>query len=103
PSADAVGVLSEGFWKRRVGGSSGVLGQVVQVNNTPITIIGVTPSQFTGIQQPIGTAPVLTVPLTLDARLDDSHRLAEATAWWLQVMGRLKPGVTATQVQASLD
>jgi predicted permease len=103
PSADAVGVLSEGFWKRRFGGSSGVLGKVVQVNNTPITIVGVTPSQFTGIQQPIGTAPDLTVPLTLDARLDDSHRLAEATAWWLQVMGRLKPGVTATQVQASLD
>jgi predicted permease len=103
PSAEAVGVLSEGFWKRRFGGNTSVLGKVVQVNNTPITIVGVTPTQFTGIQLAIGTAPDITVPLTLDSRLDDSHRLAEGTSWWLQVMGRLKPGVSATQVQGSLN
>jgi hypothetical protein len=103
PSSDPVGVLSEGFWKRRFGGSSSVLGKVVQVNNTPITIVGVTPSQFSGIQQAIGTAPDITVPLALDPRFDESRRLAEGTSWWLQVMGRLKPGVTPAQVQGSLD
>jgi len=103
PSATPVGVLSEGFWKRRFGGRADVLGKVVQVNNTPVTIVGVTPAVFTGIQQAISTPPDITVPLALDARLDDSGRLKLATSWWLQVIGRLKPGVTAKQVQGSLD
>jgi hypothetical protein len=72
-----------------------VIGKVVQLNNTPVTIIGVTPAAFTGIQQAISTAPDITVPLLLDARLDDSNRLTKATSWWLQAIGRLKPGVTA--------
>jgi predicted permease len=103
PSATPVGVLSEGFWRRRFGGNADVLGKVVQVNNTPVTIVGVTPAAFTGIQQAISTPPDITVPLALDARLDDSGRLKLATSWWLPILGRLRPGVTAEQVQGSLD
>jgi len=103
PSATPVGVLSEGFWKRRFGGAADTIGTVVQVNNTAVTIVGVTPSSFTGIQQAISTPPDITLPLALEARIGDNKQLLQATSWWLQAVGRLKPGVTPEQVQGSLD
>jgi predicted permease len=103
PSAVAAAVLSEGFWKRRFGGSAAVLGKVVQANNTPVTIVGVTPARFTGIQQPTGIAPDITMSLALEAQLDERKLVELPTAWWLQVFGRLKPGATAAQVAGSLD
>ena len=101
--APAVGVISEGFWRRRFGGSATVLGTSIRVGDVPLTIVGVTPASFTGIQQALSKGPDLTVPLALDARLDTSGRLALGTSWWLQVVGRLKPGVTMPQVAGSLD
>ena len=103
PSAPPVAVISEGFWKRRFGGGADVLGKVVHVDNVPVTIVGVTPARFTGIQKALGTAPDVTLPLALDPRLDDSKRLQQATFWWVQIVGRVKPGVSAEQVQGSLD
>src|ERR1051326_6798692 len=103
PSAAPVAVLGEGFWKRRFGGDVKVLGKVVRVNDAAVTIIGVAPARFTGIQKAVATAPDITLPLALDARLDDSARMQKATFWWLEVFGRLRPGVTAAQVQGSLD
>jgi len=102
-SAAPVVVLSEGFWKRRFGGNTNVLGTVVHVNDVAVTIVGVAPARFTGIQKAVATAPDITLPLALDPRLDDSKRMQQATFWWLQVFGRLRPGVTAAQVQGSLD
>jgi predicted permease len=114
-SAPPVVVLSEGFWSRRFGRDAGVLGKVVQANNTPVTIVGVTSSGFTGIQRVVSTAPDVTFPLALDTRLNAQEgirgergpqdvipRLSQPTYWWLQVMGRLKPGATAEQVEANL-
>src|SRR5499427_538717 len=101
--APPVGVISEGFWKRRFGGSPSALGTAVQLSGTPVTIVGVTPSWFTGIQQALGKPPDITVPVVLDSRMDDSGRLQKPTTWWLQVVGRLKPGVSAQQVEGSLD
>src|SRR5437762_3540920 len=103
PSAAPVAVLSEGFWKRRFGGRADVVGKVVQIDKVAVTVVGVTPARFTGIQKALGTAPDVTVPLALDPRLDQSARLQEATWWWLQAIGRVKPGITAAQVQGSLD
>ena len=103
PSAPPVAVISEGFWKRRFGGSTTVVGKVVHVNDVPVTIVGVAPARFTGIQKALGTAPDVTLPLALDPRVDDSKRLQQATFWWVQIVGRVKPGVSAEQVQGSLD
>jgi predicted permease len=101
--APAVGVISDGFWKRRFGGSGTVLGTVIRVGGVPLTIVGVTAASFTGIQQAMGKGPDLTVPVALDAKLDTSGRLTLGTSWWLQVVGRLKAGVTLPQVAGSLD
>src|SRR5262249_37070557 len=102
-SATPVGVLSAGFWNRRFGGSANAIGKAVAGNNTPGTIVGVTPSSFTGIQQAISTPPDITLPLALEARIGDSKQLQQTTSWWLQAIGRLEPGVTPEQVQGNLD
>ncbi len=110
-SATPVAVLSHGFWRRRFASDPGVVGKVVQANNTPVTIVGVTSPEFTGIQRVLDNAPELTFPLVLDPQLNPqaigplggTPRLQQPTYWWLQVVGRLKPGMTSAQVEGNLD
>jgi predicted permease len=106
-TAPPVAVLSYGYWTRRFGNDPNVVGRVLQVNNVPVTVIGVTSPGFTGVQQVLTDARDITLPLALDPKLDDPGpnnppRLSQATYWWLQIMGRLKPGVTPGQVQGNL-
>ena len=113
PTAPPVAVISSKYWHTRFSTDPAVLGKTIRVNNVVVTIVGVLPPEFTGVQQPVAEAPDIALPLALDPQLDVSlppppgqpqqpERLAQPTYWWLQVMGRLKPGVTAAQVQANL-
>ncbi len=96
PAAQAVAVLSDRYWRSRFSADPGVLGKTIRINNVPITIVGVTPASFTGTQLVTAQAPALTMPLRLEDQMSgESPRLNDATAWWVQVTGRLKPGITA--------
>jgi predicted permease len=110
-TAPPVAVISSKYWHSRFGSDPNVVGKAVKINNVPVTIVGVLPPEFTGIQYPIAEAHEVTVPLSLDTQLSppppstqttQPPRLSQATYWWLQVMGRLKPGATAAQVQGNL-
>jgi predicted permease len=109
--APAVAVLSHGFWKRRFAQDPGVVGKVVQLNNTPVTIVGVTTPELTGIQRVLENPSDLTLPVVLDTQLNAQlggppgtpPRLQQPTWWWLQIVGRSKPGITAAQVEGNLD
>ncbi|MBI4473520.1 MAG: ABC transporter permease [Acidobacteria bacterium] len=123
PGATPVAVISHGYWRRRFASDPNILGKVVTMNNNQVTIIGVTPAQFTGIQRLGATPPDVTVPLALDAQLNPSPapppgtastttgsssrsattRLSQPTTWWLWILGRLKPGVTLEQVKGNLE
>jgi predicted permease len=109
PDASPVAVLSDRYWRSRFGGDPNVVGKRIVVNNAPVTIVGVIESSFTGVQQVIGEPANVTVPLAVDPQVmsdtvvDGAPRARQATHWWLQVLGRLKPGVTPAQVQANLD
>lgn len=105
--APPVAVISTGFWSRRFGNNPSVVGKVVQANNALVTIVGVTAPEFTGIQRVVADAPDLVFPLALDPVVNPpaavgSARLSSPTYWWLQIIGRLKPGTTAAQVQGNL-
>src|SRR5688572_22888392 len=110
PSAPPVAVISHGYWGRRFGKNPNVLGRVVQANNTPVTIVGVLAPEFTGVEQVLRNASDLSFPLALDPQLNvaldlrrsDQLRLNQPTHWWLQIMGRLKPGITPQQVEGNL-
>jgi predicted permease len=101
-SAPPVAVISDKYWRTRFGSDPNAIDKVVQVNNVAVTIVGVIEPSFTGIQQPVGDPPDVFVPMSLDAQLTQ-ERLSRPTTWWLLVMGRLKPGTTAAQVQGNLE
>jgi predicted permease len=106
PAAPPVALISSKYWHSRFGTDPGILGKTIRINNVLVTIVGVLPPEFTGVQQPGGDPSDLSVPLALHPQIDTSagpSRLTQPTYWWLQVMGRLKPGVTAAQVHGNLE
>lgn len=108
PSAPPVTVLSARYWRSRFGSDPKAVGKVIRINNVPVTVIGVLPPEFTGTQQTVSDGHDVSVPLSLDGQLstgqaEQTPRVNQPTYWWLQVMGRLKSGATAAQVQGNLE
>lgn len=95
-------VLSYGFWRREFGGDRGVLGRTVSLDGHPIPVIGVTPASFFGVE--VGNRYDMAIPLCADALLaeDQKGRIPVRHAWWLSMMGRLKPGWTVERATAHL-
>ena len=108
PTAPPVAVISSKYWHSRFGTDPAVVGKAIKVNNVPLTIVGVIAPTFSGVQQPAASPPDISLPLSLDPQLSTGPatgppRLSQPTYWWLQVMGRLKPGVSPVQVQGNLE
>jgi predicted permease len=101
--ATPVVVLSDPYWQHRFHGDPSVIHRVISVNNQRMTIVGITPPEFVGVQQLNGQPPDLTMPLAFDAAVTTQTRMNEPTSWWLLLMGRRKPGVTVEHVQGNLD
>lgn len=95
----APAVISYGFWQRNFGGDPSAIGKQLTLNGYPVTIIGITPPQFTGVA--VGEAFDVSVPACAIADIDgDDRRIKSRKAWWLNSIGRLKPGVTLAQADA---
>ena len=102
--APPVAVITHRYWQQRFGQDEQALGKTVIVNNVPVTIVGVTPPEFFGALQ-VGETADLSIPMTMQPQLSPDQRsdLNTPWFWWMQIMGRLKPGVTAEQVAASFE
>jgi predicted permease len=102
-SASPVAVISDAYWRRRFHADLAVVNRVVTMNNQRVTIVGVTPAAFLGVQRLNGQAPDVTVPLAFHALLTGQKLVTEPTTWWLQTIGRFKPGVRIEQVRGNFD
>jgi len=103
PGAAPVAVLSYLYWHRRFADDPAVIGKTLSVNRVAVTIVGVTPAGFVGTLLSAWPADI-TLPLALAPQVRaDGADLNKPGSWWLNLMGRLKPGVTAEQAQASLQ
>jgi predicted permease len=104
--AAPVVVLSHQFWQERFSASSAVIGQQLKLNKQAFTIIGVTPPAFTGTLQ-VDYHPAVTVPLAFEPLLRGERSTLgtakEPGVWWLNLMGRLKPGATYGQARDILN
>ena len=99
---NSVAVLSYDFWRTHLGGASDVVGRKVLVNGHPLTIIGVAAPTFRGID--VGEVPVLWIPASMSpAVIPDLNDLFDRRTFWMQVLGRLNPGMTLQRVQAGLQ
>ena len=92
----AVAVISDGFWTRRFGRDPTVLGKSVQVGTQWVTIVGVTPPGFFGLQ--VGAPVDITLPMMLV-----EQGLQSKQSWWLSVIGRLAPGASVEAARADLE
>jgi predicted permease len=106
PTGTAVAVVSDGFWTRRFNGDPAVIGQTIELNLKPFTIVGVLPPTFKGVRTPDGNpyVPDIWIPLWTLRQLEAGNtRLMERTTWWgLQAIGRLREDVTLTQARAQI-
>lgn len=100
--AHPVAVISHICWQRRFGGQPGMVGQTVQLNGASYTIIGVAPAGFGGTR--LSGQPEAWVPLVMRRQLlSATTSIFDRKSAWLNLMGRLKPGVGLTQAQTSFD
>jgi predicted permease len=94
-------VLSYDFWHRQFNASPDVLGQSIQLNQHPFTVIGVSPESFHGTDDFLW--PDYWFPLLNAAQVTGSDDLPYRDHYSFDVMGRLKPGVTPHQATDSLN
>jgi putative ABC transport system permease protein len=102
PDANPIVALSYGYWQRRFGADPGVVGQAVLVNGRPFTVVGVAPPSFQSAQ--LGYVPDIFAPITMKgAIIPGANDLLTRRSRWMNIIGRLKPGVAPAQAQAGID
>jgi macrolide transport system ATP-binding/permease protein len=102
--APPVAVISFAYWQRRFANNPSAVGQSILVNNNAFTIAGVSAPEFYGVNP--GSARDISLPLhamsLLDPNSRDNSQFLDKNYYWVQMMGRLRPGVTPLQAQAAL-
>ena len=102
PGAGPVVVLSYDFWQAQFGGAADIVGRKVLVGNRPMTVAGVAAAGFGGVD--VGAVPAFWMPTSMyaDANITTNEDLLKSPERWLQILARLRPGVSAAQAQAGL-
>jgi predicted permease len=102
PDAHPVVVLSYDYWKNRLGGDPKIVGKRVLLNNYPMTVVGVAEQGFHGVDW--GRTPAIWIPIMMKRVATPSwNALQDRRTRWLNVFGRLKPGVSPEQAKARLQ
>ncbi len=101
PGRDPVAVISHHYWQRSFAGDRSVIGRIITVNRTPLTIIGVAQEGWTG--DVVGQRTDIWIPLMMQELLTNRPWLRDRGASWLLLMGRLAPGATLERARTELD
>jgi predicted permease len=108
-AAPRVAVISYRFWQERFHLDRAIIGQSVVLNGTAFTIVGIADREFFG--ERIESAPDFWLPLSAQPQVlqrdawsnSRASWLTACDVFWLNFMGRLKPGVTIQTAQASVN
>src|SRR5262249_49441691 len=103
-AAQPIAVISHDFWRRRFGADPAVVGKSIKLEDVQMTIVGVTPPGFFGIE--VGANPDLWWPIHLVPQVETGpwkERLNQSESWWMRIMGRVAPGASRERAQAELD
>ena len=90
-------VISYSFWQSVFGGEDSAIGKSVRLGDRVFQVIGVSPPAFFGLE--VGKQFDVALPISTRALWWDNV-LDRTDAWWLRVMGRLKPNSTVAQAAA---
>jgi putative ABC transport system permease protein len=109
-------VLSDGYWRRRFGADPAIVGKPLTLSNRPFQVIGVMPPDFVfpypGMLGPSGFTRVTGIDMWLpiafsgpgaaiNRMLTPGGQIVRSAHWW-GAIGRVKPGVPLTQVEADM-
>ncbi len=102
PNAQPAAVISHRYWEKELNSDPGTVGKNFIINGTNFTVVGITPPEFFG--ERVRRSPDFWMPLSFQPQIElrDSY-LANNQVYFLMVMGRLKPGVTMDQAQATTN
>ena len=102
PSASPYVVLSHDYWQSRFGADPRVVGRKIRLNGYPFTIVGVARRGFRGTDPT--ASPDLFVPILMFSEISGEpfSRWNTRHWWWLQVIGRLKPGASTKQAETEI-
>jgi predicted permease len=100
--ADPVMVLTYSYWQTRFGGDPEIVGKKVSLNGYPITIVGITPQGFDGINSIVSFEAYLPLGMAV-IEGNPSDFMSNRQIRNVFLYGRLRPGMTLKQAQASLD
>ena len=106
PGGAPYAVISYRYWRSRFAGSPDVIGKKLIVNGYPLTIVGVSQAGFDGTDP--GKSPQVRVPVMMKAEMDSfgttfDYNFKSRRGRWVNVFGRLKPGVTAERAKSALQ
>ena len=95
PGAPRVALIGESLWERQFSGDPAIIGTTLRIDNVPAVVIGVIPREFRGLT---GQSE-----LWINIASSGAEDLGERWSHWLDVVGRLKPGVTLAQAKAETE
>jgi putative ABC transport system permease protein len=97
-----VAVISHRFWRRHFGGASDVVGRSLALDRIQFTVIGVTPSEFIGVDQ--GNSFDVAVPLGVEPLIRGAKESAldQRSWWWLRIIAWLQAGVSLDHARVAL-
>ena len=94
-------VISHSYWLTRFGRDPSVIGKTIHIGGFPFTVIGVTPSEFFGLE--VGSSMDISIPITMQQQAMAGSRSFVEEEWeYFRLAGRLGPGVSMEEAQASL-
>ena len=100
--ANPIAVLSFGYWQRRFGSDPEIVNQSILVNGHPFTVIGVSEPGFRSVV--VGNAPDIFTPMMMKPQITpDWNDLENRRSAWLNIIGRLKPGLNREQAEAGVN
>jgi putative ABC transport system permease protein len=96
--ASRVAVLSERFWRSRLQSDPGVVGRTIKLGGQSFEVIGISRGGFHGLERFSEESvwiPITAIPAT--PAFGGASDLTDRRAWWLNVWGRLRPGLSAAR------
>jgi predicted permease len=103
PGGHLVAFLTYGYWIRQFGGDRSILNQTLLINGHPMTVVGIGPPGFDGVE--VGRATDIMAPIMMQAQIAPGlgDVLGNRRTWWLNVFGRLRSDVPLKQAEASCN
>lgn len=95
-----VALVSDSLWRRRFGADAAIIGRTIPLDGEPYEVLGVMPPEFT---YPVGAARESDVYVPYVVPANERIRVPGRFSFYLQTVGRLKPGITVREAEAHMD